>query len=134
LRAGQGNRPQVQRHTASLALLQGTWPDANGYFAPDAMIAALHALAYGRRSQEPTALAAPLAAIQGEDGIWVNADIFHCLETLLAIGTEQARAVVSRAVPGLLARQRADGSFGSTAQQERALIALRALLWAEQAS
>jgi hypothetical protein len=29
-------------------------------------------------------------------------------------------------------RQRLDGSFGSTAQQERALIALRSLIWAEQ--
>jgi hypothetical protein len=37
-----------------------------------------------------------------------------------------------RAVPALLARQRIDGSFGATAQQERALIALRSLLWSER--
>jgi hypothetical protein len=37
---------------------------------------------------------------------------------------------VRRALPALEERQRADGSFGSTAQQERALIGLRALLWA----
>jgi hypothetical protein len=39
---------------------------------------------------------------------------------------------VRRAVPALLARQRIDGSFGPTAQQERALIALRALIWADK--
>ena len=42
------------------------------------------------------------------------------------------RAILRRAVAALLARQRTDGSFGSTAQQERALIALRALIWVEQ--
>jgi hypothetical protein len=42
-----------------------------------------------------------------------------------------AQEAVRRAVPALLSRQRLDGSFGTTAQQERALIALRALLWAE---
>lgn len=131
LRAGLGDRDAVERHTASLTLLQGTWPDSNGYFAPDAMIAALHALAYatGGQATQSSELGARLAAIQGEDGGWANADLFHCLEALVAIGTDQARAAVSRAVPVLLARQRADGSFGSTAQQERALIALRALLW-----
>jgi hypothetical protein len=42
------------------------------------------------------------------------------------------RGVLRRAVPAVLARQRTDGSFGSTAQQEPALIALRALIWVEQ--
>ena len=130
LRAGLGDRAAVERHTQSLTLLQGTWPDTNGYFAPDAITAALHALAYatGRRTESPE-LAAPLEAIQAEDGTWANADMFHCLEALVAIGTERARIAVGRAVPVLLARQRADGSFGSTAQQERSLSALKALLW-----
>jgi hypothetical protein len=136
LRAGLGDRPDIDRHAASLVHLQRTWPDANGYFALDVMVAAVHALAYASGSQrsEVAELAAPLAANQAEDGTWVNADIFHCLEALLAIGTGGARTAVSRAIPALLARQRADGSFGSTAQQERALIALRALLWVEQES
>jgi hypothetical protein len=136
LRAGLAARPAVQRHAASLLYLQKTWPDANGYFAADVMVAALHALAYASRSQqaEVPELATTLSATQAQDGTWVDADVFHCLEALLAIGTEQARAAVTRAVPALLSRQRADGSFGSTAQQERALIALRALLWVEQES
>jgi hypothetical protein len=136
LRAGLADRPAIKRHIASLAHLRKTWPDANGYFAADVMVAGLHALAYATGPQQAgdPQLAAVLAASQAADGTWVNADIFHCLEALLAIGTGQARAAVCRAVPALLARQRTDGSFGSTAQQERALIALRALLWVEQES
>ncbi|HEX2288610.1 MAG TPA: hypothetical protein VHH53_00040, partial [Pseudonocardiaceae bacterium] len=77
-------------------------------------------------------LSATIAAHQISDGTWSQADLFHTLEALLALGTPQARASVRRAVPTLLARQRSDGSFGSTAQQERAWIALRALIWADQ--
>jgi hypothetical protein len=69
---------------------------------------------------------------QAEDGTWAKADLFHTLDALLAVGSSEARDAVRRAIPALLSRQRADGSFGSTAQQERALIALRALIWAEQ--
>ncbi len=52
------------------------------------------------------------------------------LEALHATGLDTARASVGRALPPLVGRQRADGSFGVMAQQERALIALRALRWA----
>jgi hypothetical protein len=136
LRAGLGEQPEIERHAASLMLLHRTWPDTNGYFATDVMVAALHALAYatGAQRAEVPELAAPLAANQEEDGTWANADLFHCLEALVAIGSGPARAAVNRALPALLARQRADGSFGSTAQQERALIALKALLWVGQES
>jgi hypothetical protein len=135
-RAGLSGRSEVDRHAVSLIHLQRTWPDANGYFAPDVMVAGLHAMAYAtaaHRAETPE-LAAPLAGTQAEDGTWANADLFHCLEALRAIGTAPALAVVERATSALLARQRADGSFGSTAQQERALIALRALLWVQQKS
>jgi len=37
---------------------------------------------------------------------------------------------VRRAATALDTRQRADGTFGIRTQQERALIGLRALLWA----
>jgi hypothetical protein len=132
-RAGLTDVAAIDRHTVSLVHLQQRWPDAGGYFAPDVMAAAVHALACvtGPRSAEVPELAAVLAASQTEDGTWVNADFFHCLEALLAIGTPQARGVIGRAIPALLARQRSDGSFGSSAQQERTLIALRALIWAE---
>jgi hypothetical protein len=134
LRGGLADLPGIQRHSLSLAHLQQKWPDANGYFAPDVIVAAVHALAHvtGPRSAEGPRLAAALAANQTEQGTWPNADLFHTIEALLAIGTAEAQAMVRRTVPALLARQRADGSFGSTAQQERALIALRALIWVEQ--
>jgi hypothetical protein len=80
----------------------------------------------------PSKLASIIARQQTADGNWPNADLFATVETLLALRTPDAHAAVRRAIPALLSRQRPDGSFGSTAQQERALIALRALIWAEQ--
>jgi len=69
-----------------------------------------------------------VAERQGQDGGWVDADIFPMLDMLLAVGSADAVSLVRRALPALSARQRADGSFGATAQQERALIGLRAAL------
>jgi hypothetical protein len=134
LRGGLINLPAIERHTVSLVHLQNHWDDCDGYFAADVIVAAIHTLAYvtGPRRDEIPQLAAVLAANQAEDGSWPTADLFHTIEALLATGTAEARGVLRRAVPALLARQRTDGSFGSTAQQERALIALRALIWAEQ--
>ena len=134
LRGGLTDHLAVKRHTLSLVHLQSHWADWNGYFAADVIVAAVHTLAYvtGPRRDEVPQLAVVLAANQAEDGTWPKADLFHTIEALLAIGTAEARAILRRAVPALLARQRTDGSFGSTAQQERALIALRALIWAEQ--
>jgi hypothetical protein len=134
LRGGLAERSDLERHTVSLLHLQNQWREWNGYFAADVIVAAIHALAYvsGRRHAEVPQLTTILAANQAEDGTWPNADLFHTIEALLAIRTTEARAVLRRAVPALLTRQRADGSFGPTAQQERALIALRALIWVEQ--
>jgi hypothetical protein len=134
LRGRLEQRPGVEQHLTSLLQLQEQWDDWNGYFAPDAIIAGIHALAFapGAHRELLPRLAAAIAANQAEDGTWTNADLFHTLEALLAVGTKEGHEAVRRAVPALLARQRIDGSFGSTAQQERALIALRALIWAEK--
>jgi hypothetical protein len=134
LRGGLTGRIAIERHIISLIHLQNHWDDWKGYFATDVMVAAVHTLAHvaGPRRDEVPPLAALLAASQAEDGTWPKADLFQTIEALVAIGTPEARAVLRHAVPPLLVRQRADGSFGSTAQQERALIALRALLWVEQ--
>jgi hypothetical protein len=134
LRGRLGARPSVERHTASLIQLQEQWKDWNGYFAADAIVAGIHALAFVSHPHREllSRLASVIAAHQAEDGSWPHADLFHTLEALLALRTLEALAAVRRAVPALLARQRWDGSFGSTAQQERALIALRSLIWAEQ--
>lgn len=134
LRGGYEEHPAVKRHALSLKQLQEQWKDWNGYFAADAIVAGIHALASLSRAHRDilARLASMIAENQAEDGTWANADLFHTLEALLALGTPEAHAAVRRAVPALLTRQRVDGSFGSTAQQERALIALRSLIWAEQ--
>jgi len=133
LRGRWADRAAVQRHLASLHQLQEQWSDWNGYFAADAIITGIHALALSPLStQVRDRVSSLIAAHQAPDGTWPTADLFHTLEALLALGTTPARGAIRRAVPTLLSRQRIDGTFGSTAQQERALIALRSLIWAEQ--
>jgi hypothetical protein len=136
LRAGLGDRPAVVAHLDSLRLLAEGWTDWSGPFAPDVVITGLHALALGgeRYRQVVERLVQLMAAQQHTDGHWENADLFLALDALAATGLPAARAAVRHAVPALEQRQRADGSFGVTAQQERALIGLRALRWATAAS
>jgi hypothetical protein len=69
---------------------------------------------------------------QGVEGDWASADLFQVLDALLAADTLEAQVTVRRAATALSARQRPDGTFGTMAQQERALIGLRALLWASR--
>ena len=134
LRGRQEHRPLVRQHLLSLIQLQEQWHNWNGYFAPDAILAGIHALAFAPSEHRELLphLAAIVVANQAEDGSWQQADLFQALEVLHALHTPEAHAAVQRAVPVILARQRIDGSFGSTAQQERALIALRSLVWAEK--
>ena len=133
---GALDRPAVRRHLDSLTSLVEQWTAWAGYFPPDLILAVMHALAEAgaERRDVVRRLAVLAAEHQSEDGGWPNTDFFHALEALRAAGTEEARAATRRAVPFLLSRQRPDGTFGPTAQQERALIGLRALLWAEDVS
>jgi hypothetical protein len=133
LRGRLDNRASVERHLVSLMQLSEQWSEWNGYFAGDAIIAGIHALASmsGLRPDISARLTSIIAEHQAPDGGWPGADLYATLEALLALGTPEARTSVRRAVPLLLSRQRLDGSFGSTAPQERSLIALRALIWAE---
>ena len=125
-------RPAVARHLESLRSLAEGWTDWTGQFAPDAMVAGLHALALGGPAFRPTVerLVHLVASQQRIDGQWEGADLFQAIEALVATDLPVARAVVRRAVPALEERQRADGSFGATTRQERALIGLRAIRWA----
>jgi hypothetical protein len=134
LRSRWSGRASVQRHLASLHQLQEQWTNWNSYFSSDAIVAGIHTLALGFPSdrQIRTGLSNLIVRQQAADGTWPTADLFHTLETLLALGTAEAQASVRRALPALLSRQRIDGTFGSTAQQERAWIGLRSLIWAEQ--
>jgi hypothetical protein len=134
VRTGLQGTPSVEQHFNSLLHLQDQWENWNGYLSPDAIVAGIHALALVPTTPDGvlSRLAASVAANQAPDGTWANADLFHTVEAMVAVGTATAQASVRRAVPAILARQRADGSFGPTAQQERALIALRALLFADR--
>jgi len=134
LRAGQEKRPLVIQHLQSLVDLQELWTDWGGYFAPDMTTAALHALAIAPppyRAALPQA-AAFVAAQQAADGTWPGADLFQTVAALSAAGTIEARAAISRAVPALLAHQQPDGTFGSMASDERALIAVQGILLAQR--
>jgi hypothetical protein len=129
-----GDRQQIEHHTMSLVQLQPQWSEWNGYFAPDVIVTAVHSLAFVSPAQRRLVprLADAISAQQGTDGTWPNADLFLTLDALRAVGSPASHQAVRKAIPALVRRQRADGSFGSTAQQERALIALRALIWAEE--
>jgi len=133
VRAGQSKRPPVRAHLDSLARFAEQWKEWGAALAPDATVAGMHALV---ESGPPWSAAAErLMPIvfrrQAPDGTWPGADLFPMLDLLRAAAAPQARTMVRHALPALAARQRADGTFGTTAREERALIALRAALWAE---
>jgi hypothetical protein len=133
LQAGLAGRASVKKHLTSLSLLAEVWNDWGGYYAPDLVSSALFPLAIAPPVHRGATLraAAFIADNQRDDGTWSNADLFHTLESLLAANTPPARKAVARAVPALLALQRKDGSFGPTAQEERALIGLRVLMMSQ---
>ena len=103
LRAGLGDRPGAQQHLESLDLLAEQWTSWNGYFAPDVIVAGLHALALGGPAARAGVerLVGMIAAHQTPDGLWPNADLFATLEALHATGLEAARTAVGRALPAL---------------------------------
>jgi hypothetical protein len=134
LRAGSGQRPSVKRHVQSLARISEQWTEWQGYFSPDSVVAGLHALAVAGPEHRDVVdrLVGLVTSNQGVEGEWAGADLFQVVDALLAAGTLEAQVTVRRAATALTARQRTDGTFGATAQQERALIGLRALLWASR--
>jgi hypothetical protein len=134
LRAGYGERPAVQRHVHSLVRISEQWTEWNQYFSPDTIVAGLHALALAGAEHQDAVhrLVGVVTSNQGVEGEWPAADLFQVLQALLAAGTLEAQVTVRRAGTALEGRQRADGSFGTMAQQERALIGLRALIWASR--
>jgi hypothetical protein len=134
IRAGRGELPSIHRHLQSLAQISEQWTEWNGYFAPDVIVAGLHALATAGGAYRAVVprLVDLVMANQGVEGEWPSADLFQVLDALRAADTPDAQVTVRRATTALVARQRVDGTFGTGAQQERALIGLRALLWAER--
>jgi hypothetical protein len=130
LRAGHEQRDPVMRHLESVVALQDSWTTWGGYFAPDMVTAALHALALAPppyRNVLPQA-AAFVAEHQAADGTWPGADLFQTLAALRAAGTPESRIALRRAMPVLLSSQASDGTFGPVAHDERALIGLQVML------
>jgi hypothetical protein len=134
LRARQHTRPAVRQHLDSLARFAEQWKDWGAILAPDAIVAGMHALAASGPPWSSAAqrLVPVILRRQAPDGTWPEADLFQMLEMLPTVATPQARIMVGHALPAVAARQRSDDTFGPTARQERALIALRAALWAER--
>jgi hypothetical protein len=134
LRAGYGRREAVRRHVDSLARMSLQFTEWNGYFSPDTIVAGLHALAVAgpQHRRAIDRLVDLITMHQGIEGEWAQADLFQVLDALMAAGTLEAQVAVRRAATSLAAKQRADGTFGTSAQQERALIGLRAFLWASR--
>jgi hypothetical protein len=131
LRAGQSARPAVREHLDSLARYAEQWKEWGPALAPDAIVAGMHALAEGGPPWSAAAqrLVSVVFRRQALDGTWPQADLFQMLEMLRAVASPEARTLARHALPALAARQHPDGTFGTTAREERTLIALRAALW-----
>jgi hypothetical protein len=128
LRARQDARPRVLRRLERVLSL---WPSVHDELAASALsVVAVAPVPYHDRLP---ACVERLGQSQRADGTWGDANLFHMLESLLLAGIRPARELVARAAPALLALQREDGSFDEPANEERALIGLRALLVAQEA-
>ncbi|MGE0440315.1 MAG: hypothetical protein AB7L66_08960 [Gemmatimonadales bacterium] len=130
LRAGQVGDPSAVRHLDSFTNLLEVWEAWDDMLHPDLAFGAAAALAAAperwRSAQE--ALVRLIGNHQLPDGTWPRVDFFTALDGLSRVNDAVARPLLERAVPGLLQRQREDGSFGSVALDDRALIGLRVLL------
>lgn len=124
VRAHRGDRPGVARWMNELAVAKGRQPPTLDLSA--AVLGAL-ALAPPEHRHHLDGLIARVARAQSPKGDWPDADLLHVLDALLVAGIRPARAVVVKAVPALLGRLQPDGTFDRPANEERALIGLRAL-------
>lgn len=124
VRAHRGDRPGIAALMDDLAAAKGRQPPTLDLSA--AVLGAL-ALAPPEHRHHLDGLIARIARAQTGHGDWPDADLLHVLDALLVAGIRPARAVVAKAVPAVLRRQRPDGSFDAPAHEERALIAMRAL-------
>lgn len=129
LRSGRQHDPLVERHLDSFASLIDEWATGSDYFHPDLVFSALAALAAAPARWRPTveAIVGQLAAQQQPDGTWTGTEFFHSIDALARVDGPVVAPLLTRAVTTLGRRQREDGSFGSAAEDERALIAARVL-------
>jgi hypothetical protein len=126
---GRWNDPGVQKHLASFAHLLAEWEAWTDFLAPDLAFGAIGALAMAPDRWRPTleSLVRIVANKQLKDGTWPRVDFFNALDGLCRVNHPLVQPILAGALPGLLQRQRDDGSFGNVAPDERALIGLRVL-------
>jgi len=122
VRARHGDRPGVAAVVRELA--QGPQPPTLDLSA--SVLGAL-ALAPPEHRHHLDGLIGRIGTAQDDDGTWPGADLFQMLEALVLAGVRPARALIAKAVPALLDRQRDTGAFDDPPHEERALIGLRAL-------
>lgn len=130
LRGGRVADPAVQRHLDSFQYLVGEWEAWTDFLVPDLAFSALGALAVAPERWRPTleSVVRIVANHQLADGTWPRVDFFNALAGLSRVDHPLSPSILERALPGLLQRQRDDGSFGNVAADDRALIGLRILL------
>ncbi len=129
LRGGRAHEPSVQRHLESFANLQLEWETWGEFLVPDLAFNAIEALAAAPERWRPTleTMVRLVGNQQLRDGTWPKVDFFNALEGLCRVDHPLVDPILEQALPGLLQRQREDGSFGNVAADERALIGLRIL-------
>lgn len=129
LMTGRTPGPGVARHLDSFNHLLEEWTAPGDHLALDLAFAALGAAAAApvRWAGVADRLLDVAARQQLPDGTWQRADFFNALDAVSRCARPGVAAVLGRARPALLQRQRNDGSFGSVAQDERALIGVRVL-------
>jgi hypothetical protein len=129
IRAGEDRREGVQRHVASLLDMDGLWSWEDDSWSADARLFAFGAIASAPlelRGRAAQAMARVLER-QEPDGSWPGADPFHALDMVLQAPTPEARTAVARAAPHA-SQLLDDGTLEREGSEERALIALRALV------
>ena len=129
LRAGRAHEPAVQRHLDSFSNLQLEWETWGDFLVPDLAFNAIAALAVAPERWQPTleAMVRLAGNQQLHDGTWPRVDFFNALDGLCRANHPLVGPILEQALPGLLQRQRDDGSFGNVAADERALVGLRVL-------
>lgn len=129
LRGGRAHEPAAQRHLDSFSNLQLEWDTWGEFLVPDLAFNALAALAAAPERWRPTleSMVRLIGNQQLRDGTWPKADFFNALDGLCRVDHLLVGPILDQALPGLLQRQRDDGSFGNVAADERSLIGLRVL-------
>ncbi|MCZ6915625.1 MAG: hypothetical protein O7I93_02510 [Gemmatimonadetes bacterium] len=130
LRAGEDQRGAVVAHIESLFHLVDGWQQQSQF--PDSLdlvfttlgALGLAPLEYRERVEKTADL---IIGLQNAEGTWGGTSIFHALDGMMAIRSDAAQRAIGRALPHVLALQRASGAFDDAESDELALIALRAV-------